>query len=149
MSGYDDTLVAVSNEIRKHKPKIDATEEARAYIETNAFLERNRGFYACAENKDIILRWLDAHGLPITVTNLERGFKELAENAQLHMSEPDPTPRGYTPKHKAPYIYNGSHYDRTAIGRLKQDLALMTAEELKTMQVLNNWIPDFPPFLKA
>lgn len=109
-------------------------------------MDKNRGFYPCEENKNALLNWLRMRDLPITVPNLERGFKELAEHGQLYFSEPDKAPRGYVPRKCKPYKWNSSSLDRNAVDKLKADLALWTAAEVKEFLALNSW-QEFPGFL--
>jgi hypothetical protein len=124
-----------------------------AFDEAKAFMDSHPNYFACKENSIILDNYFKMHNLEPTYPNFVRAYEELTENAQLHISAPDPRlPGGNNPYSKTPKPkiapYRGSRYDKTEVSRLKAQIAVMSASELKEFMAVNQW-EDFPHWLKA
>jgi hypothetical protein len=133
--------------------RVDKSEAVILRDEANAFLEAHRNYFPCPENLEMINNYLAQRELPPTYPNLTRAYEELTEAGALHLSPPDPRQLGGTDPHRRPpkpkiAPYHGSHFDRTEINRLKAQIALMSASEIREFLAVNNW-SDWPPFLRS
>ena len=110
----------------------------------------NPDFVACPQNRDALNNYLLRHQLPPTSPNFQRAYDDLLAAGLIHTTRPLPHPHpGYRPSKGRVERYSGSHYDKTQIDRLREQMALMTADELKELQAINGWVPDFPHWLKS
>jgi hypothetical protein len=128
------------------------SREAIAYREALTFM-KTHNYLECPENAVMLNDYLGRRNLDVTYPNLKEAYEYLMESGMLHVTRPDPQPIGGVDPHRPPakpkiVPYRGSRYDRTEINRLKAQIALMNANEIRECLSVNGW-DDWPPFLRS
>jgi len=78
----------------RHDDRIREQELRQAEASVDFFLQANRDFSRCNENRGLMLRWLDDNNLPLNHTTLLQAFDEL--NHQLVLSSDNNAEYGAT-----------------------------------------------------